>query len=207
MKTQLGFVLGRFALPLAALLLAASVEAAMPVSRRAPQGQTEAFGWQVTDAKVVSPGTTGRAPDGTLTQGYAVEAVAVATTPGTPVPRGVFQLTVTAFRPLRDLPGQKAGVWYVRGTWSVTDEQASAAELAARHSPAVVRGSLSAELTFDPAVQAGAVEALLTLPLSPDGGRWSRGSGSFSGNERFEGEMRIDAVLLPDVSASREVKP
>jgi len=42
---------------------------------------------------------------------------------------------LSSFSPAADMPGQKAGTWYVQGKWSITNEKASAAEKKARHSP------------------------------------------------------------------------
>jgi hypothetical protein len=206
MKIPAGSAYHRLAPSVLALALGGFVAVATGDPADAPI-TTGDFGWQLTQARVLSHGVTTHVPFGTLTDGYVVEAVATATTAETPVPLGRFEISVSAFQPARDMPGQKAGVWYVRGSWAVMDEQASDEEKAARHSPSIVRGGLSAELPFNPANTAGTVDAAVSLPMSPDGGRWSRGEGTFSGSEVFDGEIQISAQLLPDILTSQEVQP
>ncbi|MCU0836430.1 MAG: hypothetical protein MUC77_18660 [Chromatiaceae bacterium] len=206
MNSPAGSAYHRLAPSVLALALSGFVAVATGDTTDAPI-TTGDFGWQLTQARVLSHGVTTRVPVGTLTEDYLVEAVATATTDGTPVPQGRFEISVSAFQPARDMPGQKAGVWYVRANWAVMDEQASEEEQAARHSPSIVRGSLSAELPFNPANTAGTMDAAVRLPMSPDGGRWSRGDGTFTGSQVFEGEIQIRAQLLPDVLPTEEAQP
>jgi hypothetical protein len=51
------------------------------------------------------------------------------------------------------------------------------------------------------------MDAAVRLPMSPDGGRWSRGDGTFTGSQVFEGEIQIRAQLLPDVLPTEEAQP
>lgn len=206
MKSPAGSAYHRLAPSVLALALGGFVAVATGETTETPLTPGE-FAWQLTHARVLSPGVTTRVPVGILTDGYVVEAVATATTAETPVALGRFEISVSAFQPARDMPGQKAGVWYVRGNWAVMDEQASDEEKAARHSPSIVRGGLSAELPFNPASTTGTLDAAVSLPASPDGGRWARGDGAFSGSQMFEGEMHISARLLPDVLTDQEAQP
>jgi hypothetical protein len=154
--------------------------------------------WNVTNARMVNAGRTERVQNGVLSAGYIVEADAAATDPSAPMQRGTFRITLTAFSPAMDMPGQKAGAWYVQGDWSITDEKATEKEKAARHSPTVIKGSLTAELAFNPASDRGTVNALIRLPLSP-ADRRAAGKGTFSGNEKFEGMITLNAKIWPEV--------
>jgi hypothetical protein len=178
------------------LLVSASALAASPLIQRAPI-INETVIWQLTDVQVVNRGQTVMIPEGRLTTGYAVEATATSQE-GSLVPEGKFQLTLTAFSPRRDMPGQRAGRWYIQGDWVITDVNASEEEANARHSPAIVKGALLADLTFNPATDPDAFTAWTQLPMSPAGGRWRKGEGTFSVNERFEGDLFLALERWPE---------
>lgn len=112
----------------------------------APGMQEVVLGWQLTEARVVDPGVTMTLPQGTLTSRYVLEASATAADPVTPIKKGVFSFELSAFSPRQEMPGQTAGVWYVRGDWRITKSTVTGAEEEARHSPSLVNGSLSVEL-------------------------------------------------------------
>lgn len=157
----------------------------------------EEVSWQLTNPVVVEAGQTRQNENGTLTTGYKVQATAAAVG-AAPVRNGTFLLNATVFSPKEDMPGQKAGMHYVTGTWSITDDKAQARARQARHSAAKIQGRLDAELSFNPARTPGPVNAQVRLPMSPLG-KWSRGEGSFSGNEKFAGEISVTLDRLPEV--------
>jgi hypothetical protein len=173
---------------------------------RAPALTDDTFGWQLSNVKVVSAGETKTSKEGTLTRGYVVEGKAKATGASTPIQNGVFRVSVSAFSPAVDGVGQKAGVWYVQGTWKIVDDKATKKEKEARYSPVSLKGAIRAELPFNPAVSLGTVTAIVDIPSSPVAGRWTRGAGNFLGNEKFEGVMQIEATLWPDVAKIKGVK-
>ncbi len=153
------------------LLVSASALAASPLIQRVPI-VNETVIWQLTDVQVVNRGQTVATQEGILTTGYTVEATA-RSKEGNLVPEGKFQLTLTAFSPHRDMPGQRAGRWYIQGDWVITDVNANEneEEAKARHSPAIVKGALLADLTFNPATEPGAFTAWSRLPMSLAGGQ------------------------------------
>ncbi|MHC1742079.1 MAG: hypothetical protein AB9873_03490 [Syntrophobacteraceae bacterium] len=153
-------------------------------------------GWQLTSSRVIHAGQTTQSAEGTLTTGFTVEAAASGVG-AVPVSQGTFQLTASLFTPREDMPGQKAGMTYVHGNWTITDAQASVEARKARHSASVVKGLLNAELPFNPATQQGSVQARIQLSMSPLG-KWSRGQGSFTGNEAFAGEISVKLERLPE---------
>lgn len=151
----------------------------------------EVFTWQLSNARVVSSPQVGETPEGILITDYIVEAVVASQEEFAPVTQGKFRLTATVFSPKADMVGQRAGYWYLRGTWTVTEESTDPKALKARYGPGVVKGSLSAELSFNPLTQVGAVTAQVRLPMLPQGGRWGSGEGIFSGSELLNGEMTV----------------
>lgn len=193
-RKVVGALLCGFALlPLAAL---PDLGQARPPTR-APGIQDSVLTWELKQAKVLSRGSTTTIEQGTMTQGYVVEALAQSPQGVTPVRKAHFQVRLDAFSPKRDMPGQTAGQWYVHGDWRIVAAGASAEEAQARHSPSLINGSLLAELPFNPATGAGPVNARLRLQRGPQGGRWASGAGTFTGNDRFEGVLQIDARVWP----------
>jgi hypothetical protein len=183
-------------------LSAASFAAAAAQAARVPGVQDAVLGWQLSAARVVNPGVTTVGPQGTLTSGYVLEARAKAVGPDTPVQNGTFKIELSTFSPSQDMPGQKAGTWYVRGDWRITKGNIAAAEGRSRHGPSFLNGSLSVELPFNPVTEAGPVNAAVSLPRAPQAGRWASGNGTFNGNETFEGLIQIDAQIWPDLGAA-----
>lgn len=150
-------------------------------------------GWELAQARVISPGQVATTPQGTMVTGYTVIAEAGALA-GDMLPEGVFRIVVNVFSPSVDMPGQQAGLWYLTGQWSITDRNASVAAARARYSTAKVKGSLTAELPFNPVADLEYFSAVVKLPTSPAAGRWARGEGTFSGNSRFEGTLMLERL-------------
>jgi hypothetical protein len=186
--------------------LTVSIPLSLSAKDLLPSITSAAFDWQISKAQVVDPGKTRTTKKGTLTNGYVIEAVALAISSDAPIKKGTFRITVNAFLPAEDMPGQKAGNWYVRGNWSITDENATEKEKEARHSAGVVTGNLFATLDFNPCESTGAVNAQVLFPMTPNGGVWARGEGTFIGNEKFEGSIAVDADVWPDVAKIKGVE-
>ena len=96
-----------------------------------------------------------------MTTDYVVEAFALARTGRASVVRGAFRMTLSVFTPRVNLPGQVAGRSYVTGAWTVTNLMAPPADLLVRHNQYVVKGSLNAELAFNPLSQAQLLPGML----------------------------------------------
>ena len=174
--------------------------------KKAPGIVETTFGWQLSGAKVVNQGKTKTVKPGVITRDYTVEATATSTTPSTPVRKGTFRVKLSAFSPAADMPGQKAGMWYVQGKWRIADDKATKKEKDTRHGPAVIDGIIRAELAFNPAAAAGDMTAAIDMPSSPAAGVWTVGKGLFTGNERFEGALEVSAAVWPDVAKTKGVK-
>ncbi len=144
------------------LLLAFWVVVTMPgglAAQEAGRGDAPSkFSWRLSDPLVVDPGQTATTEQGTMTTGYTVEAQALGDG-AAPIKRGRFRITLNAFSPLQDRPGQEVGSWQVTGTWTLTDVAAPPEAAKARYHPAVLRGTLRAKLGFNPATHAGPVKA------------------------------------------------
>lgn len=177
---------------LLALLIAASA-AATPTAAKAP-GQASAVvnqNWQLTGAKIVNTGQTAVTPEGTLITGFVVEATAATTDPAASFQSGKFQMVLTIFSPKKDMPGQKASRWYVFGNWTITDPNASPEALAAKHSPAVIKGGFSADLSFNPTAVKKAFTVKKKLPMVLMGGQWVKGKITIAFDKKFEGTLSI----------------
>ena len=154
--------------------------------------------WELTKASVVDPGQTVQTKQGTLTTGYTIVAKAKAKD-NKLVPEGEFRLTLSSFSPKKDLPGQKAGRWYVQGTWTITKNNADPDTVKVRHNPDFMKGDLRTELTFDPTTSQENWTAAARLPMSLAAGQWARGEGTYTVNGQFEGDLFLDLGLWPEV--------
>lgn len=183
-------------IPLVALALLLALSATSATAQRGTgvrlRPEKATWSWQFVNATVVNPGLTSSEPEGLLTANYIVEGDALALADGTPVSQGRFQLVLTAFQPRRNLPGQRAGRWHLSGAWTITDVNATAQQLRARHSAAVVKGTLDAVLTFNPLASPQAFEAKTRIPKSLTGGYWAKGRGAVSLDAQFAGTFSVD---------------
>jgi hypothetical protein len=178
-----------------------------------PNIPTAAVTWKMGELIATAPGTTFEmAPDpargfpgGTMMSGYTLEALA-ASAQSDGAPEGKFKLTLSAFKPNADYFGQHPGVWYVQGTWKMIQAPVSAADAAAisaalkvRHNPYSLGGSMRAELSFNPATGQGNWTGLVTLPMSPAAGRWSRGTGTFSLDADAQADIYMNVLRWPEM--------
>ena len=100
-------------------------------------------------------------------------------------------MTLSAFSPSRPLPGQEPGRWYVEGVWTLTDPTAPPTALKARHSAAIIRGRIKAELPFNPIGSGRPFDAAMLIPMSMNGGQWAQGKGTWWVDEHFGGTISI----------------
>ncbi len=176
------------------LLVSATALAATPRMNRAPVIHDETVIWELSKARVVDPGRTYAMGEGTMTEGFVIEAKAKAKHNNV-VPEGRFQLTLSAFAPNRDMPGQKAGTWYVQGKWVITKAGADPNVLKARHNPAKVEGTVSAELGFNPTTSPDKWSGKARIPMSLAAGQWAKGEGALSLDGNFEGDLFLPLEL------------
>lgn len=179
-----------------------------PWDARGPGAPLEAASvdvhWVLEQAAVVSPGTTvaiaadpktGQ-PGGLFTDGYVLEGK-VRAKPGGPIPDGDLRVTLTAFRPDADQPGQKAGLWHVQGKWKVVARDADPEALRARHNPYVVEGRIQDALRVNPAEASGGWSLRASVPTSPAAGRWARSRrGTLTLRPGGGGDLEIALALL-----------
>lgn len=154
--------------------------------------------WNLSQTKIIDPGQTVRTPEGALLTGYTLEAKAKSQ--GGVVPNGVFRLSLTAFAPDRDMPGQTAGQWYVQGEWTLVDARADQQSLKTRHNPFRVSGKIQAVLPFNPAAGEGGWSARAWLPMSIAAGQWARsGEGSLTFDAGLSGGLSLPVELWPEM--------
>jgi hypothetical protein len=159
--------------------------------RRAYGGRTESTGtWTITSTKVTDVGDAGEAAEGAIRTGYTVEGTAVSAS-GAPFKQGRFKATLSAFSPGRDLPGQRKGLWYVRGSFTITDVRAKGKAATNRHSPSVLRGTLDAQAPFDPTRARGVFASDIRLPVWLAGDRWLTGVGTSTTDEKLAGSLFV----------------
>ena len=168
-------------------LLALPADAAAPGKKPPEPKSVKNVGWELHGARVVNPGQAQDTGSGVLITGYQVAAIAV--------PRGdhalfagTFAATLSLFKPSRNLPGQTAGKWYVAGNWTIT-HSGGGPKQRTWENPMMARGSMTAELSFDPRTARGTVDALLQIPRLSAAGWRAPVRGVFSGNEKFEGTL------------------
>ena len=157
------------------------------------QARTAGPVWKLANGRVVKAGKSRDVMQGTMSSEHVVEAEAITEDPACSFPKGIFRISLTAFLPNRDMPGQKKGRWYVRGDWTITDINTPPDALKARYSPHLLRGMLTAETSFNPVTGKGMIAGKILLQRA---GRERRGvteRGNFNGNELFEGTL-----IMPD---------
>jgi len=177
-------------------LVTASALVAAPLTKKVTTA--EEVVWELTKVEVVDSGQTLTSSEGTWISDYTIEAKAKAKNNNV-VPEGQFRMTLSLFSPNGDMPGQKAGLWYVQGKWTITKQNYDPATVKVRHNPDVMGGDLMAELTFNPLESQQNWSAAARLPMSLAVGRWSKGDGSFSFNGQLEGDLFLALELWPEV--------
>lgn len=158
----------------------------------------QAVGWQITDTRVVAAGTTTQLAQGTYTENFVIEGVAKAHI-GRYLPDTIFRLTLSAFSPKNDMPGQPAGKWYVQGEWTLTARDADPQALLVRHNPYVVTGTFKTVLDYNPAAVRTKWTAAAELPMAQFLSRWARGEGSLTFDESLQGALFLDLTIWPVV--------
>jgi hypothetical protein len=146
--------------------------------------------WTLGTMEVVSAGRARTTKVGRLVTGYVLRAPATARG-ASPIASGTWRLTLTAFQPAKDMPGQKAGRWYVRGDWTLTGPRAPAPEVKARHARDQMKGIVLGELPFDPTTATTAWTAAARLPKSTISGKWGKGNGTLNVNPNQGGELSL----------------
>jgi len=168
----------RFSMPtcllvVALVLISASTLWAQPASNQAVTAMT----WTLSQATVVSPGTTTTAADGTtITTGYVVEAVARAQGRAK-VATGKFTINCSI--------QEKGGTYQVRGAWDITREGAAKA---AHHTPDSIKGILAADSSSWPGAINGQVHV---APMRRHANKEAKAVGTFKGDKDFNGTLTV----------------
>lgn len=160
--------------------------------------------WILSEGRVVEMGETVSLPNGRLTTGYTLEMTAESGDRSL-IGKGILKLNLTAFSPEKDSQMQKAGIWYIRGSWSLSDVDAPPVTNP-RYTPGVFGGQFQVELPFNPAQFPTDWSAGLRLPqttLEPieeqQGRQPLRGNGILVLNDRLDGELTLDLKLWPRI--------
>ena len=176
----------RSPLSLATLLLAVALVLSGTSTLLAQPGSPQAgktSTWVLSQGTAVEAGKAVQSKAGQLTAGHAVQAVAQAKGPAS-VQAGNFTIKYTV--------QEKAGIYILRGAWDLTKPGAAKAT---HHTPDSIRGTLYAELSFNPATTAGTIDAkVFVSPKRRAGGKAVKAAGTFSGNEKFEGTLTLSRL-------------
>ena len=167
------------------LLIASSVLAKKPVVN------PELVIWNLSKIQVVNEGTLVELKEGVYYQGYTIEAKAKAKG-GNIVPDGIFVLTMDVFSPYEDMVSQKAGFWYVQGTWTITKNNAPEEELKVKHNPNKAEGIVIAELTYNPIITGTNWTGRAVMQMGLAAGQWSRGDGTLTFNESIGADLFLN---------------
>jgi hypothetical protein len=145
--------------------------------------------WQLGPLHVLSPGTKKQLKEGTMTEGYTVTAPAKAMGPAS-VSDGTFTMTFGAFTPVKDMPKQPKGFWYVRGNWRLVQSGAKA-PAKGRHNSEALQGFLLAQLPFDPTTGKGGYALAAKTPKGNAWGGWKKIEGTINVDEKLEGTLYL----------------
>jgi hypothetical protein len=163
-------------LAVALVLISTSTLLAQPPSNQAGKTTT----WVLSQGAAVAAGKAVQSKESQLTAGHEVQAVAQAQGPAH-VQAGNFTIKYTV--------QEKAGIYIVRGAWDLTKP---GAPKTTHHTPDSVKGTLYAELPFNPAITAGTIDAkVFVSPKRRHGDKAVKAEGTFSGNEKFEGTLTL----------------
>jgi len=163
-------------LAVALVLVSTSTLLAQPRSPKPALTRT----WVLTQVKVVNSGKTSTTSEGTLTTGYVVQAAARSQGAKKTI-SGTFTINCSI--------EEKGGIYYLRGAWDITRV---GAPRKTHNTPNSMKGSLMAELPFNPATTTGTINAkTLATPKRRHGGNEVKAEGTFSGNEKFGGTLTL----------------
>jgi len=166
----------KYLLVVALAYVFASVLLAQPA---AAQPKTAAT-WVITSGALSKAGTTTQAPQGPVTKGVVVLGQAVAQGQA-PIDSGTFKIRYSIH--------EQGGKYILRGVWRITKPGAPKTVHSTSDS---LKGSLYAELLFNPATSAGDLQAKVTInPTRRHGAKTVKADGVFQGNEKFEGTLTI----------------
>jgi len=135
--------------------------------------------WSLTQGAVV-PGSTIQTPEGVIT-GYTVQATAQSQGKSR-VRAGKFTIKCTI--------QENAGQYQLRGAWDITRE---GSPKTAHHTPHSIKGTLGADLSFNPAAgDTGNINGnVLVSAKRRHAGKEVKAQGTFSVNQNFEGTLTI----------------
>lgn len=164
------------------------------------------IGWAISEVEVAHPGRTAVIAEGTLQDGFIIRALA-----NNPdyanFTTGILEMKLSAFSPAQDMPGQKAGKWYIHGEWKITDAKAAPEVTQYRYGPHTFKGVVNLELDYNPLSKEGQAE-FLSQPVhfAAPGETMSNQppQAALLGNTRFNEAYQLsgDSLLAPSTANS-----
>ena len=151
--------------------------------------------WHLHRAKIVDFGSTSRTVEGILVTSVVIEAEAISTQ-NLSIKQGQFFMTASIFSPVTEVPWLKAGKWYLRGDWTITNRKSSPQKVRAGYRHAVVKGIMVGEISFNPFESKNcdrqiALQAIMPMSIAA-GVRVPPQKGSYFGSGNFEGDLKFE---------------
>ena len=148
--------------------------------------------WDLQRGKIIDFGTSSRTSEGVLITCILIEAEAVSDQ-NLSIKQGKFFMTASLFSPVTDVPWLKAGKWYLRGDWTITNLKSSPQEVRAGYRHAVVKGIMLGEISFNPFEFKNcdrdiSLQAIVPMSIAA-GVRVPPQKGSYFGSGNFEGNL------------------
>ena len=168
-------------------------------AQAADQARQTDMVWKLMNGRVIESGRRTNTGQGEMISGYVIEADAYDREGARK--EGVFRVELSSFQPTENLPGQVAGNYYVRGSWSISKELPEESNVSRRRDRNAIGGHLEADLTFDPTVSNGDLQATLNVPTSLSLGGWLKAVGTFSGDRLFNGDLTLAVTRLAKEAA------
>ncbi len=158
--------------------------------------------WQLKNVHATGPGKLTKSREGKLTREYVIEADADAGLHEL-FGKAHFRLSLDAFSPAKNMPGQLKGKWYVRGKWTLEpEEQTQGTSESMLTGP--LSGRVKATLSFDPTAVKKAWKGKVRIPMTrvraDNGGvgvRPMRGEGEIGFISGNEGSLSVSLKLWP----------
>ena len=148
--------------------------------------------WHLQRGKIIDFGSSSRTSEGVLITCILIEAEAVSDQ-NLSIKQGKFFMTASLFSPVTDVPWLKAGKWYLRGDWTITNLKSSPQEVRAGYRHAVVKGIMLGEISFNPfefknCDREISLQAIVPMSIAA-GTRVPPQKGSYFGSGSFEGNL------------------
>lgn len=159
--------------------------------------------WKLTSVLKTGAAQVMQSKEGTLKRQYVIGADADAGTQAL-FPKAHLRLTIDVFSPVKNMPGQVKGKWYVHGTWTLEPDAQAGASSDAGALTGPLSGRVQAELPFDPTATNKKWKGAVLIPMRrvradnvSAGVRPLRGEGEIVFDTDGTGSLTVNLKLWP----------